>query len=110
MAGHIASPRPLPFQSHYDPQVHVGQVTFTGSTTVNLGLNHNNFTVAPCIRGGIADLAPAHIIAWAYHPTIKGAFVITAGKATAAGTTTVILATASLTVSFVAYAEASVPQ
>lgn len=108
MPGHLASPRPLPFQSHFDPQVHLGTVTVTGTATVDLGLNHNNFTVVPSIKGGITDLAPAISVAWNYG-TKKGTFVITVGKATAAGTTTVIAATVAVAISFLAYAEAAIP-
>lgn len=114
MPGHVASPRPLPYQSHYDPQVHVspaGGISVTGTKVVDLGLKHNNFTVTLNLLSAAAgDANAASAMSWAYHPTIKGAFVISTWKATAAGTTTLIAATAAVNVSFVAYAEASVAQ
>jgi len=108
MPGHVASPRPKPFQSHQDANIHLGEVTVTGTATVDLGINHNNFKVIPSIRGGLTSLAPAHIVAWDYG-TKKGTFVITVGKATNASTTTVIAATAAVVISFIAYEEPVVP-
>lgn len=100
------SARPQPYVSPHHPLLHRGVVEVTGQKTVDLGIGHNNFTPSLNIKGGISALAPAHIVAWDYGSK-PGTFVITVGKATGAGDTTVILATATVNVSFTVIAGAS---
>lgn len=105
----LASPRPKKYESRHQPGLHKGQVTFTGSTTIDLGINHNNFDFVMQQKGALAALNAAPQLAWDYG-TKKGTVVITAGKYTAAGDTTIIAATAACTVSFMAHEEASIRQ
>jgi len=87
---------------------HRGAVSVTGTKVVDLGIGHNNFNVHLDLLSNLAaDANAASNISWNYHPTIKGAFVISAWKATAAGTTTLIAATAAVNISFIAIAGAS---
>jgi hypothetical protein len=99
-----------PYRDRDNIGTHRGVVSVTGSLTVNLGIGHNNFTVdALNVKSNLAaDVNAASVLSWDYHPTLKGAFVISAWKATAAGTTTLIAATAPVNVSFIAQAGASV--
>lgn len=89
------------------PLLHRGEVTFTGSTTVDLGIGHNNYKVALSLVGGLAAQNIAPHISWA-RTSRPGVFQITAGKYTAAGDTTIIAATAACTVSFTVTVDASV--
>ena len=103
----VVSDRPQPYQSRHNPLLHSGQVSFTGSTTVDLGLGHNNFQVEPKLVGGLTEQNIAPQLSWDYGDD-PGTFVITAGKFTASGDNTIIAATAECTVSFIAVAGASV--
>lgn len=98
---------PRPFQSRQLEPLHSGIVSVTGSLQVDLGIGHNNFVPSLTLQGGsaaTANLAP--VLTWAYGAT-PGTFTIFAWKATAAGTTTLIAATAAVSVSFTAIADGS---
>lgn len=103
---------PFPAQQFRDVEnanFHRGVVSVTGTKIVDLGIGHTNFNVHLDLLSTLAaDANAASNISWNYHPTIKGAFVITTWKATAVGTTTLIAATAAVNVSFIAIAGASV--
>ena len=101
-----ASARPQRYVNNQHPLLHHGQVTFTGSTTVDLGIGHNNFEVALVVVGGLAAQNVAPVLSWS-RGTRKGTFVIQAGKFTGAADTTIIAATASCTVSFTAIMDAT---
>lgn len=100
---------PFPYMNPQNNLLHSGLVTFTGSLEVDLGIKHDNFVPAISI---VADTAAeANVspnITWERVAGKPGVFKIFAWKATAAGTTTLIAATAACTVSFVAIAGASV--
>jgi hypothetical protein len=99
--------RQKPYQNPNFPGLHDGVVAVTGSLTVDLGIGHDTYNVIAVINGALADIAPAHIIA-VKKSTKKGAFTIQVGKATAAGTTTVIAATAAVNISFYAVERSTV--
>lgn len=105
------SNHPFPYQDKTMPQIHRGtDISVTGSITIDLKIGHNNFIVDPQVQTSLAgDVNAVSDLTWDYHPTIKGAFVLSAWKATAAGTTTLIAATAAVRCSFIAIVAASVP-
>lgn len=104
----ITPQRPYPYQSRQHPLLHLGEVTFTGSVTVDLGIGHNNYHVVPVLQGGLAaqNIAPG-ISVTKLTGVNAGKFTITAGKSTGAGDTTIIAATSACTVSFLAIAGAT---
>ena len=92
---------PRPWASKHDPNLHSGIVPVTGTAVVDLGIGHNNFVPTVALQAGTATLAnAASEQSWAYGPQL-GQFTIFTWKATAAGTTTLIAATAAVNVSFV---------
>jgi len=98
-----------PFMNTQFELLHSGQVTFTASREVDLGIKHDNFIPVLNLVGSTAaenNVAPN--LSWQRVTGKPGVFKIFAWKATAAGTTTLIAATAACTVSFVAVAGASV--
>lgn len=104
-AKNIFSPRP--WQSLQFELLHSGVVSVTGSFTVDLGLGHNNFVPQISLKGSTAANAnAASVVTWEYGAQ-PGTFTIFAWKATAAGTTTLIAATAAVNVSFTALADSS---
>ena len=98
------SPSPRPFQSLYSPDFHKGIVPVTGSATVNLGLNHKNFTPVVSIEGVLAGLALGYVVSWEYGLAL-GTFIITVAKFNAG---TWIAATVPVNVSFLVLADSSV--
>lgn len=106
-------PPAFPGQLYRDinnPNFHRGEIAVTGVKDVDLGIGHNNFTVIGLMvkTSLAADANIASVVTWTYHPTLKGVIRISTWKATAAGTTTLIAATAAVTVAFAAIAGASV--
>lgn len=100
-----ASPRP--WQCLQDGNLHSGIVAVIGSFTVDLGIGHANFVPIVALEGSTAANANnAASVTWEYGTT-PGTFVIFTWKATAAGTTTLIAATAAVNVSFTAIADGS---
>jgi hypothetical protein len=100
---------PYPYQNPQHPLLHSGSVTFTISREIDLGIGHDNFIVAPTLMADTAaEVNVAPQITWERVAGKPGVFKLFAWKATAAGTTTLIAATAACTVSFVAIAGASV--
>ena len=98
---------PRPWQSQQDGNVHTGVVSVTGSAVVDLGVGHNNFVPCVSLQGSTAAIANAAAnVTWSYGPQ-PGQFTISTWKATAAGTTTLIAATAAVSVSFIAFADSS---
>lgn len=98
---------PHPWQSRQNELLHSGVVSVTGSFTVDLGIGHNNFVVSPGLKGSTAANAnAASTVTWDYGP-LPGTFTLYTWKATAAGTTTLIAATAAVNVSFTATADGS---
>lgn len=98
---------PRPWQSKHDPLLHTGIVSVTGSLVVDLGIGHNNFVPVVSLQASTAGGAnAASEQSWAYGPQ-PGQFTIYTWKATAAGTTTLIAATAAANVSFIAVADGS---
>jgi hypothetical protein len=96
---------PRPWQSLQNELLHSGIVSVTGSLLVDLGLNHSNFVPAVSLNGSTAANAnAASVVTWAYG-TQPGTFTIFTWKATAAGTTTLIAATAAVSVSFTVIAD-----
>jgi hypothetical protein len=101
---------PHPYQSRQNELLHSGIVTIpaAGSLLVDLGIGHNNFVPSIVQQASLAaDVNKAAKISWAYG-TRPGTFTIYAWKATAAGTTTLIAATAAVVVSFTVIADSSV--
>ena len=106
---HTASNRPQPYVSPHNNLLHRGEVAFVGSTTIDLGIKHTNFQVTLSLQGGLAAQNIAPQLSWSKvsGAANAGKFLITAGKYTGAGDTTIIAATASCTVTFTAIAGAS---
>jgi len=101
-----ASPRP--YQSLQFELLHTGIVTVTGTAVVDLGIGHNNFVPQLEQQASLAaDANKATSLTWSFGPK-AGQFTISAWKATAAGTTTLIAATAAIQVSFHVIADSSV--
>ncbi len=99
---------PRPWQSLQNELLHSGIVPVTGSLSVDLGIGHNNFVPSVSLNGSTAANAnAASAVTWAYGAT-PGTFTIFTWKATAAGTTTLIAATAAVNVSFTVIADSSV--
>ena len=59
---------PRPYGSAQDPNLQSGVVPVTGSTTIDLGLGHNNFVVSPHILGVAADGTAQAAVIWNYGP------------------------------------------
>ncbi len=98
---------PQPWRSRQDGNLHSGIVAVTGSLLVDLGIGHANFVPTVALNGSTAGNAnAASAVTWAYGAT-PGTFTIFTWKATAAGTTTLIAATAAVNVSFTAIADSS---
>lgn len=98
---------PRPWQSRQDGNFHSGIVSVTGSLLVDLGIGHANFVPVVSVEGSTAAIAnAAPDVTWEYG-TVPGTFTIFTWKATAAGTTTLIAATAAVNVSFIAIADGS---
>lgn len=99
---------PFPFQSLQNGLFHSGIVSVTGTALVDLGIGHNNFVPQLEQQASLAaDVNKSPNITWAYG-TKPGTFLISCWKATAAGTTTLIAATAAVNVSFLVLADSSV--
>lgn len=99
---------PQPYQSKSHPGLHSGIVAVTGTKVVDLGIGHSNFVPSVSLKASLAaDANKAASVTWDYGPT-PGTFIIYCWKATAAGTTTLIAATAAVNVSFTAIAASSV--
>lgn len=99
---------PRPYQSKASPLLHSGIVPVTGNAVVDLGIGHANFVPTISQQASLAaDVNKSPDLSWAYGP-LPGQFTIYAWKATAAGTTTLIAATAAVNVSFTAIADSSV--
>lgn len=99
---------PRPWASKHDPNLHSGIVSVTGTAVVDLGIGHNNFVPQINLQASLAaDANKASSISWSYGPQ-AGQFTISAWKATAAGTTTLIAATAAVNISFHAIVDSSV--
>lgn len=98
---------PRPWENRQHPGLHSGVVSVTGALVVDLGIGHNNFVPVVSVRGATAAIAnAASDVTWEYGPQL-GQFTISTWKATAAGTTTLIAATAAVNVSFFALADSS---
>lgn len=104
----IISDRPQKYISPHHPILHRGEVTFTGSTVIDLGLGHNNYQVVLQLQGGLAAQNIAPCLSYTKSTARPGSFTITAGKHTSTTDNTLIAATAACTVSFTATADASV--
>ena len=99
---------PRPYQCLGEGNLHSGIESVTGSKVIDLGIGHNNFVPTVAIQGSTATIANnASDVTWAYGPN-AGQFTIYTWKATAAGTTTLIAATAAVNVSFTVIADSSV--
>lgn len=92
--------RPQAFLSPHHPLLHSGIVEVTGEITIDLGIGHNNFVVAPCVVGGVTEIGINNGVAWTYG-TRLGTFVITL-------TDDGSLSSAAGTVSFIAIAGSSI--
>ncbi len=98
---------PRPWQSLQDANQHSGIVSVIGSLLVDLGLDHSNFVPTVSLNGSTAANAnAASVVTWDYGTKV-GTFTIFTWKATAAGTTTLIAATAAVNVSFHVLADGS---
>jgi hypothetical protein len=98
---------PQPYAHVSLPGIHSGIESVTGTKTIDLGIGHNNFVPSLTLQASLAaDANKASYLSWSYG-TKLGTFVISAWKATAAGTTTLIAATAAVNVSFTAVADSS---
>lgn len=98
---------PRSWQSRQDGNLHSGIVSVTGTLLVDLGLDHSNFVPTVSLNGSTAANAnAASVVTWDYGSK-PGTFVISTWKATAAGTTTLIAATAAVSVSFTVIADGS---
>ncbi len=99
---------PFPFRSVQDPNLHSGEVTVTGTLTVDLGIGHNNFVVAPVLKSIVAaTVNAASEVTWDYGSKL-GTFTIACWKTTNSSTNTLIAATAAVVVSFTATVDSSV--
>lgn len=99
---------PRPYQNRHNPLLHSGIESVTGTKTIDLGIGHNNFVFAATLKSSLAaDANKASAVSWDYGPQ-PGQVTISCWKATAAGTTTLIAATAAVNVSFTAIADSSV--
>lgn len=100
---------PKPYQNLSNELLHSGVVAVTGSLEVDLGLGHANFVVHPSLYSGLAtDANKAAAVSWAHVTGKPGVFKIFAWKATGAGDTTLIAATAAVNISFLAQVDSSV--
>jgi len=98
---------PHPWESRQHPGIHSGIVPVVGSAVVDLGIGHNNFVPVVSLQASLAaDANKAASVTWGFGPQ-PGQFTIFAWKATAAGTTTLIAATAAVNVSFHASSDSS---
>ena len=107
MGRNINASSPRPWQSLQNELFHSGVVPVTGSLLIDLGIGHSNFVPSVALNGSTAANAnAASVVTWAYG-TQPGTFTIFTWKATAAGTTTPIAATAAVNVSFTVIADSA---
>lgn len=102
-----ASDRPQPYVSPHNPLLHRGEVSFTATQVIDLGINHANYQVNLTLQGGLAAQNIAPHLSYVKDTSKPGRFTIYAGKYTGAGDTTIIAATSACTVTFTAIAGAS---
>lgn len=99
---------PFPWRSLQDPNLHSGVVSVIGTKTVELGIGHNQFVAHVMVKSALAaDANAAPVVTWEFGSK-PGTFVIACWKPTAAGTTTLITATAAVNVSFLVIVDSSV--
>lgn len=99
-----------PYRDVNNANLHRGQVSVLISKEIDLGIGHNNFDVVGLsVKSALAaDINLATQLTWQYVTGKPGAFRIFAWKPTNGTTTTLIAATAAVTVSFTAIAGSSV--
>jgi hypothetical protein len=95
----LAAARPQPFSDRHFNLFHEGLVAVIGTKTIDLGINHNNYTVAVSVYGDTAALGAVGV-SWK-RGTRKGTFVISVNDAGVASV-------AAVQVSFIVIAGASV--
>lgn len=82
----------------------VSATSATGVATIDLGIRHNNFSVALNVMGGATELANGYVFAWKYGAK-RGTFDVTVFKRPAAYGAW-IAATAVVGFSFIAHEKA----